>query len=259
MNLIFFDIDGTLLPAGEKVIPLETKKVIEELQKDKNNQVFICTGRCYMQAKEFIDDLKLTNYITSNGQEVCLNDKIIYKSLFPKEKIMELIKISEENKIVWGFETRNNINLVDSKNGLFVKEVLEGYGIVNIGFSNNLEQEIYQFWLFGKPENIAIMETLLCEEFTVYRWSDSSIEVLPKNENKANGIKQVVKMFGENNITYGFGDGSNDLEMLKYVDKSVAMGNALEEVKLAAKYQTTECTKNGIRNGLKMVGLLKGE
>ena len=53
-----------------------------------------------------------------------------------------------------------------------------------------------------------------------------------------------------------FGDGLNDLEMLSKLPVSVAMGNALEEVKKVAKYQTTSNEEHGIlkflENYLKM-------
>ena len=45
---------------------------------------------------------------------------------------------------------------------------------------------------------------------------------------------------------YAFGDGLNDVEMLKFVKNSVAMGNAHEEAKKVAKHVTTSVHQNGI-------------
>ena len=68
---------------------------------------------------------------------------------------------------------------------------------------------------------------------------------------------ELVKHLGKSidNI-YPFGDGLNDVEMLKFVKNSVAMGNAHEEAKKVAKHITTSVHQNGILNGLEMVGLL---
>ena len=55
---------------------------------------------------------------------------------------------------------------------------------------------------------------------------------------------------------YAFGDGLNDIEMLKFVGHGIAMGNAEHRVKEAAKYVTRNVSENGILEGLRMVGLL---
>ena len=44
--------------------------------------------------------------------------------------------------------------------------------------------------------------------------------------------------------------------MMKHVDHSVAMGNALQVLKDECEYTTTNSEDNGIVNGLRLVGLL---
>ena len=48
-----------------------------------------------------------------------------------------------------------------------------------------------------------------------------------------------------------FGDGHNDIPMLRMCPYSVAMGNAIEEVKENAAYVTTDIDDDGIYNALK--------
>ena len=55
---------------------------------------------------------------------------------------------------------------------------------------------------------------------------------------------------------YAFGDGLNDLEMLKAVGTGVAMGNGVPEAKEIADYITTDVSENGIWNGLKNLKLI---
>ena len=57
--------------------------------------------------------------------------------------------------------------------------------------------------------------------------------------------------------SYAFGDGLNDLEMLKMVGTGIAMGNAVDEAKAVADYVTTSCSNDGIWNGLVRLGLIK--
>ena len=53
-----------------------------------------------------------------------------------------------------------------------------------------------------------------------------------------------------------FGDGGNDVEMLRYAGIGVAMGNACPEAKAAADYITDDVTADGLANGLRHFGLI---
>ena len=48
-----------------------------------------------------------------------------------------------------------------------------------------------------------------------------------------------------------FGDGGNDIDMLKHAGIGVAMGNAGENIKEIADYITTSVDDDGITNALK--------
>lgn len=52
-----------------------------------------------------------------------------------------------------------------------------------------------------------------------------------------------------------FGDGQNDIEMLRHAGIGVAMGNAADEVKRSADYVTTGVDRAGIAKALRHFGL----
>ena len=54
-----------------------------------------------------------------------------------------------------------------------------------------------------------------------------------------------------------FGDGGNDIEMLRYAGIGVAMGNAADEVKQIADYVTTGVDNNGIAQALQHFNLIE--
>ena len=53
-----------------------------------------------------------------------------------------------------------------------------------------------------------------------------------------------------------FGDGGNDIGMLRHAGIGVAMGNANDDVKNAADYITTSVDENGIAHALKHFGII---
>ncbi len=258
-NLVFFDIDGTLLPHGQEQIHENVINVINEI-KNEHTEVFICTGRCREQAREYIEALGTNSYICSNGQDVVYQGEQIYSNTFcadAKEKLMELFARYD---VSWGYETYERIHVPDARGAEESIEFLKEYGILNVGISNEeVHNDVFQFWIFGAEEQVSKAEAEIKDlGFKYLKWNKSSIEILPSDESKAKGIaflKSTMEAKGRKVKTFAFGDGVNDIEMLSYVDESVAMGNAVEDVKAHAKYITSHCTEDGIAKGLESVGL----
>lgn len=256
-NYVFFDIDGTLLPEGELTIPKEN---IEAVKKLKENGVipFICTGRCYHQAKKFIDEIGADSYIVSNGQEVNVLGEEVYSYDLSEKEIDELLKYVKEAGVVWGYETRERIFINEMEGSEEVQEKMEGYGIIETEItSNHTKKGIKQVWVFGEVKNINTLQSNIIDKFKCYRWNDMSMEIIPLEESKGKAINKVLEHANEDIKTYAFGDGYNDMELLSQVDVGVAMGNAKEEIKAVANYITDDCTNGGISKGLKHLGLIK--
>ena len=57
--------------------------------------------------------------------------------------------------------------------------------------------------------------------------------------------------------TMAFGDGGNDISMLRHAGIGVAMGNAKDDVKVIADYVTASVDDNGIADALKHFGILE--
>ena len=53
-----------------------------------------------------------------------------------------------------------------------------------------------------------------------------------------------------------FGDGENDMDMLRFAGVGVAMGNACDAVKAAADYVTDTVDNDGIEKALRHFGLI---
>lgn len=74
-------------------------------------------------------------------------------------------------------------------------------------------------------------------------------------DDKSIGIKKIVDYFnGDYQDVVVFGDEKNDLKMFKDEWISIAMGNAVDELKQKADYVTNDCNKDGIYNACKYFG-----
>lgn len=89
------------------------------------------------------------------------------------------------------------------------------------------------------------------------RWHPAFVDVTARGNTKQNGIDQIIRHFGIRlEETMAFGDGGNDIGMLRHAGIGVAMGNAEDDVKAAAEYVTTSVDEHGIANALKRFGII---
>ncbi len=255
-SYVFFDIDGTLLPEGENDIPQKTIESIKKL-KENGHEPFICTGRCYHQAKKFIDQIGADSYVVSNGQEANVKGHEVYSYNISKKEKGQLIEKLKASGLNYGYETREKIYLVDMPGAKNVQEKIEGYGNLKPEInSDKINDDIKQMWAFGEHDKITKLEENIIDYFKFFRWSDYSIEIIPRHESKGKAVKKILEHTKEEVKTYAFGDGYNDMELLSVVDVGVAMGNAKLEVKAVSDLVTDNSEDDGITKGLKKLNLI---
>ena len=98
---------------------------------------------------------------------------------------------------------------------------------------------------------------LLLDECAVTSWNDTGIDIIPKNGGKVAGIRRFMLQHGiAQSEIMAFGDGENDIQMLKFAGVGIAMGNADDEVKAAADYVTDSVDENGIEKALRHFHLI---
>ena len=87
-----------------------------------------------------------------------------------------------------------------------------------------------------------------------HRWHPDFADCICKGTNKATGIDDVIKHYGiDISEVMAFGDGGNDVEMLRHAGVGVAMGNASNEVKKYAKVVTESVDNDGVARILRQI------
>ncbi len=88
-------------------------------------------------------------------------------------------------------------------------------------------------------------------------WNEYAVDIISKDGGKLAGIEKYLELQGQTLAdAMAFGDGENDLEMLKAVKIGVAMGNGEKQVKHIADYVTTDIDADGIFNACKHYKLI---
>lgn len=256
-KIIFFDIDGTLYN-DEKVVPDSTKEAVKAA-KDAGHIAAIATGRSPFMYEDLRAELGISTFVSMNGNYVVFEDELIYTNPLDAERLEDITAVAMENDhpIVY-LDDRNMHSNVPEHDYM-----TEGIASLKLGFMPGHDPEyhigrsIYQSLLFCPKGEEGIYQEHFTDAFQFIRWHTYSMDVSPKNGSKAEGIKKIVeKMDVDIKDVYAFGDGANDVEMLRYVPNSFAMGNAREEIKAQAKHVTSSVDADGIMNGLQMADLI---
>lgn len=109
-KLIAIDLDGTLLNSYGEV--QEDTKVSIKKAIEKGVEIVITSGRPIDSIKTIAKEIGSDNYfIAGNGAIIydIKKDNFLYENYMTKQKILEIIKICEENSISYNLYTENTI------------------------------------------------------------------------------------------------------------------------------------------------------
>lgn len=251
---IFFDIDGTLVPFGAHEIPISTRESLKELRR-RGIKIFIATGRPW-SIIDNLGDQEFDGYITVNGSYCFTADhQPIYKGCIPQEDLERLIDFQQKNPFPFVFVHGDELFATQINDR--VKEVAR---LINLPIPPVVPieeirgKEILQmmgYFTAEEEKSTAIFHNVLthCEPM---RWYPLFADIIARGNSKSTGIDKVLEHYNiDLKDTLAFGDGGNDIPMLKHVATSVAMGNAAEQVKAVADYVTTAADQDGIAKALR--------
>ncbi|MBM6860337.1 Cof-type HAD-IIB family hydrolase [Clostridium saudiense] len=276
-KVIFLDVDGTLVN-DNGVVP-ESAKIAVRKAKENGHYVFLCTGRSKAELYDDIMEIGFDGVIGAAGGYIEVNNEMILHKKVSREDVEHLVRYFDENNI--DFYLESNGGLFASKNckKTLNRLVFEGVDKESEQYKE-LEKGIGQF-----IEALIEGENLIRDDINKVSFLDSetSIEVIKEEfKDKFNVIHCTVPMFGENSgelsvpgvhkalaieyllnylglskdVTFAYGDGINDMEMLQYVNCGIAMGNAKEALKEIACDITGTHDEDGIYNSFKKYRLI---
>lgn len=245
----FFDIDGTLIDPETYRIPESTIQSLQKLR-ERGIKLFVATGRIKSMVGFLDEAFSFDGYLTLNGQYCYDRTGLIHKMAIPAGDIRQLqqilretpfpcLLIEEEESFFVNFHEKIRIHFAHA--GLPVPEPYE---------ESRLDaHEVLQFLAYIPPEQRGLLDPLKNIEITSA--GDFCFDVIPKGGGKEKGIEAVIRHYGiRREEIMVFGDGDNDVRMIRYAGTGVAMGNAREETKAAADYVTDTAGRDGIEKAL---------
>lgn len=285
-RLAAIDLDGTMLNQYG-LVTQRTKEAIKNAQ-ESGIEVVIASGRPTDSVKTIAQEINSNKYfISGNGAIIydITNDEIIYENTLKKQKVLDIIKICEENSIYYNIYTekeilakslqcnvlyyyKENLNK-DEKNKTQINIVENIYNyisnrdekVVKITICDN-HQVIFNS-IMRKLKEISEIEVLevshMSRKIIKQGTEDVPIEyfyteISAKNVDKWNAIEFLKeKMKIEKNEIIAIGDNMNDKTMIENAGLGIAMGESTPVIKEIADVVTDTNCNDGVAKALENI------
>lgn len=256
IKAVFFDIDGTLVSFRTHTVPESTLKAIARLR-EQGIKVFIATGRL-MKHVSVVNEIEVDGYVTVNGGYcITASGEVIFEQYFPQETVFRAIALSEQ----YGFD----LNVMTHED-MYVNCM--GERVEKIASMIHITPTVADLRSIAQSQPVVQMCPYISADLEGEimsqlpdcigsRWIETFMDLNMKGVDKSLGVKQVMNYYGFTmDQAMAFGDGGNDLPMVRDAAIGIAMGNACEELKAAADYITTSVDDDGVEKALKHYGLI---
>lgn len=248
-KIFFFDIDGTIYSPSLKKISKNVKNAIKKTMQ-KGHLCFVSTGRPYAYIDSDIKDIGFDGYILASGSHIQFRNTDIKINPIESHIVKKLFQFLKNNQIEYIAHTpsgsyMHQIFIAESKyykkNEKFLHisdDTIEKENIDNI-----VKIEIH----YNNKDNFNLLKSFFDKlSYEIYE-EISSIDFFQKGNSKASAIQDILNITDHCvEDTYCFGDGENDIEMFGVVAYSIAMDNAIDELKNIAKDICDSVDEDGV-------------
>lgn len=263
---LFFDVDGTLIPFGSS-LPDDTRMALLEAH-DRGHLLFVATGRSPGELDRRLDGIPFDGAVFSGGARAFAGRQDIYSSFINEEDLAFFLRESGEHGWLVMLQTDSaswySGDFIAVMENIFRRHLGVGISLSNLRSTGNLGavEKVTKLVLITPRGDMECARELFGTRFDII---DNTVgvppslmaEVCQKNVNKAGAMKALLDWYGlPLSASIAFGDGSNDVEMLRLAGIGVAMGTGAPCVISAADYVTADCDKNGIGDALRHFGVI---
>ncbi len=261
IKICTIDLDGTLFDKSKNI---SNENIIAiKKAKEKGCKIVIASGRPFIGVKPVLEQLNLTSQddyvICYNGAKILnvgLNKEIFLCNLVGKdlEKIYQQSQIFDSNCHAFTWDE----NLIASRPNPYtdVEMKINKLSCTYPNFKTLADNKYLKVMIVDNKERLDYIENhidpSLLIDYSMLRSSDIFLEFLNKTTDKGLALTRLANYLNvDMKDTMAIGDAGNDFNMIIKSGIGVAMGNAYDYVKKAAKFITLDNESSGVAYAIK--------
>ena len=267
IKMIGFDLDGTLLNSNKEISDY-TRDVMREAVK-QGVIILPATGRPLTGIPKPVMALPGIRYaVTANGARVVdvQEDKVLHEALLPYEKGKELLEIFAKYDTYrevyyegFGYATADMVEHIEEYMPIkpmieYMRTTRRRVPDVEAMFHEKKMAVDKLQALFRDTETRDLAMKEVKEKVhgaAVTSALGNNIEANGEDAQKGIALLKLGEILGiKKDEIMAFGDGSNDMDMIRRVGFGVAMENGIDEIKEAADYITVTNDEHGVAKAI---------
>ena len=276
IKLIALDLDGTLLNSS-KALSRRNARALDAAAA-AGIAVVPTTGRFFGGMPKEIRELPYLRYaVTINGAQVqdLETREVVYRAEIPLAQALEIMTYLDALPVIydcyqdnWGWMTgamqERAADFAPDGHYLSMLRQLRTPVPELKAYLEERGRDVQKIQFFAKDLSVRreVLDTFAAR-FPGTAVSSSvvnNVEINAAHANKGDAIAALARHMGISMAqTMGFGDGLNDLEMLRACGVGVAMANACPEAKAAANVVTASCDCDGVAQTIEALLREQGE
>lgn len=259
VKALFFDIDGTLVSFSTHSIPPSTIKALEAA-KSNGVGIYISTGRPAGLINNLAEiEHLIDGYITANGAYSFIGGKVVGCKPVPEEDTAAMIRAADKEGFAVMMVGERDLT-VHNPNDMVDKVFRQLLNVSDLGEDVTLGEVLSQRVIQMTPIITEEQEKRLMAGLhgcVSARWHPGFTDITARGADKGSALEMMARHLGIGiSETMAFGDGGNDIPIIKTAGTGVAMGNATDGVKAAADCVTDDIEADGISNALRRFGII---
>ncbi|HEY8529423.1 MAG TPA: Cof-type HAD-IIB family hydrolase [Paenibacillaceae bacterium] len=250
-RLIAIDVDGTLLDDEGKLRP-RVRRAIRETAA-AGAEIVLCTGRSPVSTLPLMAELGLSGTIITHNGAVILESasrRILHVAKLPRRSAVPYLEYCRERGI--HFDINTVFELYVEKE--LSREALETYGRYWIRpivrKEPDLPENAVRITVYGSKEEIDDAEarwSAWSGGLSIHRSDCHFIDLQHPEATKGSALERLARLRGlTRREVLAIGNYYNDISMLRYAGRSVAVANAPAEVRAAAGEVTRSNNEDGV-------------
>lgn len=282
VKAIFLDIDGTLRDECSGV-PQSAYTAVR-MCRERGIRILICTGRNLASIQEEILSMDTDGIIAGGGCLIAENGYVQKKSYFQKPETERIQEYLLTRELPFAMESQERIfmnraaavllrqDFIGKLKGLGAEEIRKREKENSIPYEDTLKEymhspdHIHKFCLWCRPEDWeavcatvpgwgAVVQQSAPTDGKIRKWG--YLELQPAGCTKGQAIRWWCRRNGIRlKDTMSFGDGKNDVDMIRTTGIGVAMEDGDEELKQWADSLCRPAARDGIYRELVRRGII---
>lgn len=260
IRLILTDIDGTILPYGQRCVSERTRQAFHAAI-EAGIQIGPASGRGFSYIpRSFAGDAACSaTCLATNGMQIYLDGRLIHQELLPREPIVAIVRELR------GFPHAGLLCFEDGMPLLVegrVRDLRCSFEMYANSCAKADEVPRHDIEKANVFVNGNLRETFEVCAYLSTRVRDIGfnvpmqgfINMAPVGWSKASGIDILCSALGIGlDQVVVFGDGGNDVEMLEHVPHSVAVEDAAPEALAAARHVVGRCADDAVAQAIEVL------